>query len=174
MNCYILAGGKQNRDRDFASAGEITRIEKSFRNFAAVFDKVKLVIKRDQAKEGYLNYPHVCDRKDWPNAVVGVATALNDAQSEAVFIGSSDMLDFPLDLLVNLIKEYDGESFLGYYDQSSGDRARQPLFGIYKRDLFEQINLDQKRPTSVEDLLSGDVKLIPLPEGIDASCIGLN
>jgi hypothetical protein len=84
------------------------------------------------------------------------------------------MLDFPLDLLVNLIKKYDGESFLGYYDQSRGDQSRQPLFGIYKRDLSEQINLEQKQPTSVEDLLSGDVKLIPLPEGIDASCIGLN
>ncbi len=174
MSCYILAGGKQNGDRDFSSVGEITRIEKSFRRFASVFDKVKLVIKEDQAREGYLNYPHICDKQNHRSAVVGVATALGDADSDAVFIGSSDMLDFPLDLLVNLIKSYDGETFLGYYDRSRGDQTPQPLFGIYNRRLSERINLDEKQPNSVTDLLSGKVKLIPLPNGIDASCIGIN
>ena len=174
MNCYILARGERNVERDFLAAGEVTRLEKSFRHFASVFERVKLVIKPDQAREGYLNYPHICDILEQRGAVAGVAAALADANSEAVFIGTSDFSDFPLNLLVDLIKAYNGEKFVGYYDGSRSDREPQPLFGIYRKELSDQFGLENQPLLSIRDLLVGNVKLIPLPDGIDASCIGIN
>ena len=48
MSCYILAGGEENPFEDFQKEGDSTRLEKSFQNYARVFDRVKLVIKEDQ------------------------------------------------------------------------------------------------------------------------------
>ncbi|MCP4686072.1 MAG: hypothetical protein GY867_11605, partial [bacterium] len=61
MDCFVLAGGRSNPGEDFQPAGDLTRIEKGYRRYAAVFEKVKLVLKKDQATERYLNYPHICD-----------------------------------------------------------------------------------------------------------------
>ncbi|MFQ5454533.1 MAG: hypothetical protein ACE5D6_10160 [Candidatus Zixiibacteriota bacterium] len=173
MNCYVLAGEGNNQKQDFNYIGDITRLEKSFRNYAAVFENVKLVIKNEQAKEHYLNYPHICDEAVSYSHVIGVATALKDAESDAVFIGSSNIANFPLELLVNLIKNYNGESFLGYFDKKNESSNCQFLFGIYHKKLSQKIGYNINEAVSIDDLVKDNFKLIPLPKGVDASCIGI-
>jgi len=174
MDCYVLAGGKRNVSEDFAPDGEITRLEKGYRRYAALFEKVSLVVKKEQAREKYLNYPHVCDPDSDHGIALGVATALEDADSEAVFIGSSEISDFPLRLIVELVRNYSGEPFLGYYDSRSTDGSHQPLFGIYNKGVLTKLQAvvaDQSE--SLEKLLSEEGRLIPLPDDIPADRIGL-
>lgn len=168
MDCYVLAGGEENPKRDFDLLGELTRLEKSFRSYAAIFEKVKLVIKEKQAREKYLNYPYVCDIDETPKATVGVATALEDADSDAIFIGTSDISDFPISLLANLVKNYNGEAFLGYVDKNN---KHQPLFGIYNKKVKSKI--EKTGQLSLENLEEDEIKLLELPENFDADCIGL-
>ena len=149
--------------------GEVTRLEKSFRSYAAVFDRVKLVIKKDQAREKYLNYPHICDELAQNDSGAGVTAALKDADSEAVFIGASDINDFPLALLVKLIKNYNGESFMGYVDKTD---KHQPLFGIYNKNIVEKLN-NKLSLKSLSDLPEENIKLLELPENVTSTCIGL-
>ncbi len=175
MNCYILAGGEKNRERDFSSQGELTRLETGYRRYAAIFDKVKLVIKEDQAREHYLNYPHVCDASDRRDPVVGLQAALDDTGADAVFIGSTEVTDFPLELPVNLIKNYNGEPFLGYRIPEM-DENSQPLFAIYSRKFLskkflKQILTDSDGKLDIEQLLDSGGKLLPLPDGVDSGCI---
>lgn len=170
MDCYILAGGENNPQKDFSREGELTRLEKSFQSYAKIFDKVKVVIKEKQAKEKYLNYPHVTDQSSEQKPLVGVAAALDHSEKEAVFIGSSEIKDFPPTLLYNLIKNYDGESFMGY---TKGD-STQPLFGIYHKRLFDRIDESSLEQMTVEDLIPEDAKLLELPEKYDENCIGLS
>ena len=170
MNCYILAGGEKKSERDFASSGDLTHLEKGYRRYAAIFEKVKLVIKKTQAKEHYLNYPHICDHTEQGGAAVGLETALKDSGSDAVFIGSSDLVDFPLELPVNLIKNYDGETFLGYR-LSKGKELSQPLFAIYSKSRLREHIERNRGKINFADLVSGG-RLLPLPEGVDSSCIG--
>jgi molybdopterin-guanine dinucleotide biosynthesis protein A len=170
MNCYILAGGEDNPKDDFLKIGDISRLEKSYRSYAAVFDKVKIVIKKDQAKEKYLNYPHICDELDKKSAAAGVEAALRDANSEAVFIGSTDINEFPPKLLYELIKSYNGEAFLGYIDKTN---KHQPLFGIYNKGLGSKISVSGDKKIDISEFGDDNIKLLNLPENIDAACIGL-
>ncbi len=173
MSCYILAGGKNYQD-DFVPTGDLTRLEAGYRRYAKIFEMVKLVIKKDQAKEHYLNYPHVLDKSDRKNFSVGVETALKDAKSEAVFIGSSDLLDFPLEWPVNLIKNYQGESFLGYLIPDKNDKSKKHLFGIYSKKAMSEMTIDntnsdiisQSDSISQSDIISQLVqsgRLLPVP-----------
>ena len=174
MPCFILAGGKHNQHRDFQDMDGVTRLERGYRRYAAVFEKVKLVLKRDQARERYLNYPHVCDDDPDYGELVGLHTALNQPGCEAVFIGSSEIIDFPLELVVNLVKNYRGEPYLAYFDQDASEHPRQPLFGIYHRSLAPRIAeaLSQGR-RSMEVLPEGEGRMIPLPEGVPGEQIGI-
>ncbi len=173
MDCYILAGGKADREQDFENAGDLTRLEKSFRHYAAIFDRVKLVIKSEQATERYLNYPHVCDLLPESSSTVGVSTALEDANSEAVFIGSSGIADFPPRLLVDLVKRYNGEQFLGYYDSKRSRDNCQMFFGIYNKRLAAKLVGKEQIADSIASLVGDDATLIPLPEDVDAQLIGI-
>jgi len=173
MDCYILAGGKTNRERDFENVGEDIQLARSFRRYAAIFDRVKLVIKSDQASEHYLNFPHVCDNLARTNTVVGVATALEDADSDAVFIGSSAIADFPPKLLVDLVKRYKGEQFLGYYDGKRSRDSRQMFFGIYDKRLARKLIDGEDTADAIAGLIGDEVTLIPLPEDVDSRLIGI-
>ena len=162
MDCFLLAGGKNNQERDFQPDGDLTRLERGYRRYAAVFERVTLVLKKDQAREHYLNYPYVCDESSEHGAVHGIEEALRRSGSDAVFIGSSEITDFPLGLVVDLVNKYQGESFLGYEGNSQG---AQPLFGIYSKKLVEAMN--QAGPSDMKDLmqlLSREGKLLPLPD----------
>lgn len=161
MDCFILAGGPNNPQSDFETEGDLTRLEQSFRKYAAVFERVRLVLKQGQAVERYLNYPFVCDDDPRSSAAVGLATALRNSQSEAVFVGSSDIRDFPLELVVDLVKRYDNEMFLGY---RIGDQP-QVVFGICHRRLAGRLQemTELSRP-KLEQLLSDCGRLLPLPE----------
>ncbi|UCC43772.1 MAG: NTP transferase domain-containing protein [Candidatus Zixiibacteriota bacterium] len=174
MNCYVLAGGENHSKEHFRVDGELTRLEKSYRRYAAVFEKVSLVLKRSQAKERYLNYPHLCDPSDKMSVAGAVAAALERADSEAVFIGSADFVDFPLELAARLVREYDGESFLGYADADSPQNLHQPLFGIYHKKLAGHL-LDKVATTGdgLASLLSRVGKLVPLPKDIPRDRVGL-
>ncbi len=173
MECFILAGGENQQKRYLKKVGEITQLEKSYRRFAAVFDRVKLVIKKEQAKEHFLNYPYVCDKQDVKEPVIGVETALQNASSDAVFIGSADISDFPLKLLMELINNYNGESFMGYYASEPGQSDYQSCFGIYNKKLLTKLNQPEISFNTLKELLADDIKLIRLPENYDAACIGI-
>ena len=174
MNCFVLAGGRGRRDRHFEQTGELTRLEKSYRRYAAIFERVTLVLKEDQAKEKYLNYPHVCDESDECSAAHGVETALKNANSEAVFIGSADIDDFPLHLAVELVRNYAGEDCLAYYVEDQRTHRKQPLFGIYSRKLAPKIaELIRQGKHSLADIMASEGRLLPLPKEIPATAIGL-
>lgn len=172
MDCFVLAGGPHNPSKDFEPVGELTRLERGYRKYASVFEKVKLVLKKEQATERYLNYPHVCDAVDESSAVIGVATALDQAESEAVFIGSSEITDFPLDLIVDLVDRYDGELFLGYGDDSQTSR-RLPLFGVFSTRLLAHLDQNDLQGSKFMELLDREGRLMPLPSEVSATQIGL-
>lgn len=172
MDCFVLAGGKSNQERDFQPDGELTRLERGYRRYAAVFEKVTLVLKKDQARERYLNYPHVCDETTEHGAVHGIEEALRRSGSDAVFIGSSEITDFPLALVVDLVRNYQGESFLGYQSDQQG--AAQPLFGIYSKKLVEMLNEAKGADmTELMHLLARHGKLLPLPDPTMAEQLNL-
>ncbi len=167
MNCYILAGGKNHQD-DFSPLGDLTRLETGYRHYAKIFDKVKLVIKKDQAHEHYLNYPYVLDQNEKKHFSVGLEAALEDAKSDAVFIGSSDIFDFPLDWPVNLIKNYQGEPFLGYLVPDKEDENKKHLFGIYsKKALSDLAAISDQPETSIMQYLTDCGRFLPLPDSSD-------
>ena len=172
MNCYILAGGEEDKKVGSSSLLRRAKLEKSFRNYAAVFDKVKLVIKEKQAKEDYLNFPHICDENETSHSSARISRALQDADSDAVFIGSADIYDFPISLLSKLIKEYNGELFLGYVSPQS-DGNSQPLFGIYHKKMADKISNQSDGFYSINTLTNTDAKFLILPDEVDSSCIGL-
>jgi len=160
MCCYILAGGKSNVAQDFVPVGELTRLETGYRRYAALFELVKLVIKEEQAREHYLNYPHVIDSTPTRSAAVGVATALADASSDFVFVGSSDIVDFPLRKAVELIRNYNGEAFLGYASED-GDQ-RQFLFGIYNKKALSRLSgAVESGDPDLALLMKDDARLLP-------------
>lgn len=174
MNCYVLAGGQRQRSRHFQPEGDLTRLERSYRRYATVFEKVSIVIKKEQAREKYLNFPHVCDKAADYDIAYGVEAALKNADSKAVFIGSCDITDFPLSLAVDLVKQYNGEKFLGYYDASHKAESHQPLFGIYSKSLVPKIEEMIKRgETDLSGLMAEEGTLLPLPEDIPAASINL-
>ena len=172
MDCFVLAGGPRNPGRDFEPVGELTRLEKGYRKYASVFEKVKLVLKEKQATERYLNYPHVCDSQEGSGAAVGVATALDQAESEAVFIGSSEITDFPLGLIVDLVDQYDDELFLGY-DTDSANHQRLPLFGVFSTRLLTYLDRNDLQTSKLLELLDREGRLMPLPPEVSATQLGM-
>jgi molybdopterin-guanine dinucleotide biosynthesis protein A len=163
MDCFILAGGQNNPQKDFEPEGDLTRLESGYRRYAALFERVRLVLKADQAVERYLNYPHVCDDDPRSSAAVGLATALRNSRSEAVFVGSSEIRDFPLDLVVDLVNSYDNELFLGY---RVGDQP-QVVFGICHRRLAERLqDMTELSRQKLEQLLSECGRLLPMPKSV--------
>lgn len=173
MDCFVLAGGKSNQSEDFQPDGDLTRLEKGYRRYAAVFEKVKLVLKKDQATERYLNYPHICDEASDRGAVVGIKAALQHSESEAMFIGSSDIADFPLELAAELVKSYNGELFLGYCDQSDQAGKYQPLFGIFSKRLVGHLEAAGLSLQEFSKTLLREGRLMPLPSHVPAGQLGL-
>ena len=175
MTCFILAGGKDNGRKDFTSVDGLPRLEKGYRRYAAVFEKVKLVLKAEQAREKYLNYPYVCDDEPDHNVLAGVRTALNSAGTEAVFIGSSEIIDFPLELLVNLVRNYRGESYLGYCRDDGDAGSSQPLFGIYNKRLAPKLTEALREgAANLASVLRKEGRMIPLPSDVSADLLGIN
>jgi molybdopterin-guanine dinucleotide biosynthesis protein A len=173
IDCFILAGGASNRREDFQPHGELTRLEQGYRNYARLFERVTLVLKKDQAREWYLNYPHVCDESPELAPIHGVEAALQNAESEVVFIGSADIFDFPPQLVADLIRSYDGELFLGYRRRTTRTGAVQPLFGLYNRQAVLKLTHRQNGPANLASLLKTEGRLLPLPETVSADQFGL-
>lgn len=174
IGCFLLAGGRRNLSEDFQPKGELTRLESGYRRYAQVFEKVTLVLKEDQARERYLNYPHVCDHNPNWNAVYGIQAALNSAETDTVFIGSSEITDFPLDLLVTLVKNYQGEAFLGFSAPKGALRSCQPLFGLYNKKLAAKLHeAIEKDASELYRLLESEGRLIPLPQGTAPQALDL-
>lgn len=173
MSCYLLAGGKSNNSEDFSKQGELTRLENTYRRYAAIFDNVKLVIKADQAHEHYLNYPHVIDNSDRRHFSVGLQTALNDATSDAIFVGSSEVFEFPLELPVHLVKNYNGESYLGFSEQDDSD-DKQLMFGIYNRAMLPDLLQAAELPTEKSsELIRSSSRLIPRPDRVSGQSVSV-
>ena len=172
MDCFVLAGGERNPHRDFEVEGELTRLERGYRRYAALFERVTLVLKREQAVERYLNYPHVCDEVADRDPVIGVRTALEQAESDPVFIGSSEIGDFPLELAVELVKNYNGELFLGYGEESDGGQ-QQPLFGVFSKRLIKRLSAIKGDLGALRKLLDAEGRFLPLPDEASAQSLGL-
>lgn len=171
MTCYLLAGDRERGDH-FATEGDVTRLERSYRRYAKLFERVVLVIKPDQATDWYLNYPHVCDETTDRHPVAGVEAALRSDNSEAVFVGSADIDEFPLDLAVNLVRNYRGEAFLGY--RSNDDNSRpQPWFGIYATSLVDHLGNPEQNGSKIPSIIESKGRLLDLPADVPATAIGL-
>ncbi|MBD3403252.1 hypothetical protein GF420_10190 [candidate division GN15 bacterium] len=174
MTCYVLAGGKRGREEHFRKEGPQTRLEKSYRRYATIFERVALVLKEDQAREKYLNFPHVCDDDAAMAPAHGIKAALSEAGSGPVFIGSLDIGEFPLQLIVDLVKSYNGEPFLGYYDPSGDKKNHQPLFGIYSPEMAGKIDeMLAEGECDLRDLMVKQGRLMPLPDDVPAESIGI-
>lgn len=173
ISCFVLATDKTDRKRHFEPAGDITRLEKSYRHYAKLFERVTLVLSREQVNERYLNYPHVTDDRSRQDPAHAVETALKHARTDTVFIGSSDIDEFPLHLVVELVRQYEGEPFLGYQLPDDDGRS-QPLFGIYSREFADRIaGASLKEADELRDFAAREGRLLPLPEGVQPDAIGL-
>lgn len=133
--CYILAGGESVEERRQREG--IGWLESGYRRYAALFEQVSVVVRPEQAREQWLNYPLVVDQDGARGAAVGVATALKHTPSDAIFIGSSKVTDFPLEAVVDLVKRYNGETFLGY--QVADESGHAQPFGIFSKAALEQV-----------------------------------
>jgi molybdopterin-guanine dinucleotide biosynthesis protein A len=174
ISCFVLATNKAAGKRHFEPAGDITRLEKSYRHYAKLFERVTLVLSPEQVNERYLNYPHVTDDRSREDPAHAVETALKHAPTDTVFIGSSDIDDFPLHLVVDLVRHYDGEPFLGYQLPDDDERA-QPLFGIYSREFAARLAGESLRKADeLRDFAAREGRLIPLPEDVQPDVIGLS
>ncbi len=157
MNCYVITSADTDIVRKTDKIEQKALLEQAFRNYAAVFDKVKIVISPSQAKEHYLNFPHLIQEQN-SNQPDSFHSLVKDATSEAIFVGHSDFYDFPISLLANLIKSYNGELFMGYKSKSL--IPTQPLFGIYHSSLFKQPEVIK----NIDTMDKKSFKLLPLPE----------
>lgn len=165
MNCYLVAP-QDKTDSDNSRSGEkFKRLEKSYRRYAAIFENVSIVLRSDLAREGYLDFPHICNDSEDNCPAQSVVEALKNANSEAVFIGSAEISDFPLELAVKLVREYTGESFLGYSASEDKDKPAQPLFGIYSKKIASELSgLDSDDSSDFLKLLSEVGKLVPITD----------
>lgn len=163
--CYLLSGGEENPRADFQLTDGLTRIEQSYRRYASLFSNVRIVVRPEQAKGWYLNYPHIIDRRAERGALVGIESALLASPHEAVFIGSSRFDRFSLRLATTLVQQYSGEPFLGYGDPTSNPNWQQPLFGIYHTSLAEKIaEAVSKGHTDLRALIDPFARMLPLPK----------
>lgn len=113
MPCFLLAGSATGRSDDFEFDGELTRLERRYRRYATIFEKVILIINPEDAREWYLNYPYVCKQDSDSDFKTGVAAALKAAGASSVFIDCADLESVPLEALVHTVRTYDGEPHLG-------------------------------------------------------------
>ncbi len=176
MRCYIITNS-QPPDQDKQESGEnnennenksydMDKLESGYKQYARIFEDVKLVLSADQAKESFLNYPHVCNKSDSRNFSDSLKTILEDSDGEYVFIGSSDIDNFSLELPLNLIRQYDGESFLGYTNDTETNKNNFH-FGIYNKKLLGKLNeIPDGDTKSVEELLATESRLVEFPEGL--------
>ncbi len=153
MDCYILLPTEPQNSFNTDKINRRQLLESSFRNYAAVFDKVKIVIPDSQAKDHYLNFPHICNPQQ-TSSHPDLSAIFYNATSDAIFIGHADMVDFPISLLTNLVKSYNGELFLGY--DSNKSQKKNIQFGIYNKSLIAK--------TSQPALSNSKARtLIPIP-----------
>ncbi len=175
MNCYLVAP-EENSDNDNSRGGEnFKRLEKSYRRYASIFENVSIVLRSDLAREGYLDFPHICNDLEENCPVESVMEALKNANSEAVFIGSAKISDFPLELAVKLVREYNDEPFLGYSSPTEADQPAQPLFGIYNKKIRAELSVLESNDSSNFMQLLGEVgKLVPIPDSEAGHQIGID
>lgn len=163
--CYLLAGGANNQSFDFERRGDITRLEQSYRRYASLFENVRLVLKSEQARGWYLNYPYITDQRTTQGAMVGIESALAASPHEFIFLGSTRFDSFPLNLAAHLVKSYNGESFLGYGDPLSNPNWQQPLFGLYHKRLAERISKSLERgEKDIRSIIGNEGTMLPLPK----------
>ena len=165
MNCYIIARPDNKTKKSVSAFDQRAKIEHSFRQYAAVFSKVKLVVEPEQEKDIFLSFPRLIDESQSLKNRISLKKAFADADSDAVFIGTTDINDFPISLLSNLIKKYNGEKFLGY-KIGDEDKSGQQLFGIYK-------NSTDNHSVDALDFSDEGVTLLTLPDDIDSSCLSV-
>lgn len=168
MSCYILAGAVTGGGRDEADC-DMEKVEKGYRQYARIFEDVKLVLTKEQAKEKFLNYSHVYEKQETPQLANSLKAALNDSKADCIFVGSADIINFSLELPVKLIKEYDGESFMGYeFDDKEGKNKFQ--FGIYNKKLLATLlDISPDSSESIDSVLLADSRLLKFPEGMEIS-----
>ncbi len=168
MSCYILAGSNTVACGDEVDY-DMEKIERGYRKYARIFEDVKLVLTQKQAKEKFLNYPHVCEQEETPLLANSLKAALKDSKTDYIFVGSADITNFSLELPVNLIKEYGGESFMGY-DFEDQDGSNKFQFGIYNKKLLSKLlDIKPDDDQSIDSLLLSDGRLLKFPEGMKIS-----
>jgi len=159
--CYLYASNEQDDSDHFESVGSLTRLENGYRKYAKVFESVTLLLDEGHDHAWYHNYPHISLPADDGSEMEVLSAALEDAPTDAVFIGASEIDRFPLSMLVKLVREYNGESFLGF----EGLGSHQPWFGIYSKDVLRELKAHNN---SIDDLAALDnSRLLPLPEDVD-------
>ncbi len=163
MSCFLIVPKQPESIFKTDKIVQRAKLEQSFRNYAAVFENVKLVLTHSQAKEHYLNFPHICctDNSD-PTSYL--SRLINYTVSEAVFIGHTDIGDFPISILANLLKAYNGELFMGY--KSNNQQFNQKQFGIYHKNLISTIT-DSKEEIELDSLDKNRCRLLPFPKTVD-------
>ncbi len=160
--CYLYASGEQDDTDHFQPVDNMTRLEKGYRRYAKVFESVKLLLDEQRHNHAwYHNYPHLALPADECEKIDAVTAALEDAPTDAIFIGASEIDRFPLSMLVELVKEYSGESFLGF----EGMGSHQPWFGIYSKKALSQLKADGN-PRHL-----ADSRLLPLPDDVNPDTI---
>ena len=157
MDCYLFLNDNSPGRFKMDKITQRAKLESSFRNYAAVFEKVKIVINESQIKEHYLNFPYIV-HTDNRNVSLNLSTLLEDATSDAIFVGHTNLVDFPISILANLIKSYNGEMFMGY--NSPKHNTDLLPFGIYHKSIISQ----QSEPIKIDSLKSDSYTLLPIPE----------
>ena len=162
MDCYLLTDTTPTQKYNFDKIVQRAQLEQSFRNYAAVFDKVKLVISDSQAKEHFLNFPHISiAKKSFEEA--DLLNLLRNSKSEAVFIGYTNLVDFPISILSKMLQTYNNEMFMGY--DSKPSKSHSLSFGIYNKSMIPALEKSHKA-VQIQD--KKRFKYLSIPESVKA------
>ncbi len=162
MPCYLTS----EHPTDPVAQGDFEAVEESYRSYARLFDRVRLVLTRPQARERLLAYPHVVSEAEPTDRLEQIRSALDHTNAESIFVGDRTLTTFSPELVLELVRNYNGEAYLGYEPVDSHGTP-QPWFGIFRRDFVASL-LERGVAAShrLTDRLTVQGRRLPLPSVI--------
>lgn len=163
-NAYILSGGKSSRmgqDKLFLEVAGKFLLKNTVSVCREIFERVVIVAKEKEKFEEF-GCEVLLDLDGAQGPMAGIITALTDCSEDKCFITAADFRDLSSSIIHSLLKEYNGEQYLGLAESEYA----QPLCGIYKKSSLEFLlaSASQNNYGLQEAVRKMDRRLIPICE----------